>query len=71
VLHYKLKLLQSITKKECFCLENVINGQPFVQAHEAANTLVKNGFKDVWVLQEGIFNIVWTAASVKPGYCLF
>ncbi len=35
--------------------------------HEAANILVKKGFTNVMVLQDGIFGIGWTAANVK-GY---
>jgi rhodanese-related sulfurtransferase len=35
------------------------------EAHEAAATLVKKGFKNVMVLQGGIFNVGWTAANLK------
>jgi rhodanese-related sulfurtransferase len=37
------------------------------EAYEAANTLVKNGFKNVSVLAGGLFNVRWTAANVS-GY---
>jgi len=45
--------------------KNAVNIDSGVQAHEAANTLVKNGFRDVLVLQGGIFNIGWTAANER------
>jgi rhodanese-related sulfurtransferase len=36
-------------------------------AYDAANTLISIGFKNVTVLQGGLFNIGWTAANIK-GY---
>ncbi len=36
-------------------------------AHEAAQTLVKNGFTKIVVLQGGLFSISWTAANIR-GY---